>query len=128
MLLLLLPCAGSLLVGKTSQECVALKQKVNELTEGGLRAEYLSSGDLFLKEPAILVDDETGAAFLPDDSQLDAHRTVAYIEKVSWFPWIIEPDSYSLFFTYFVFELFRVTESLQQKDDMQSSIMNQLQA
>nr|VDD38876.1 unnamed protein product [Brassica oleracea] len=72
---------GSLLVGKTSQECVALKQKVNELTEGGLRAEYLSSGDLFLKEPAILVDDETGAAFLPDDSQLDAHRAVAYIEK-----------------------------------------------
>uniref|UniRef100_M4F8S4 FAD dependent oxidoreductase domain-containing protein n=1 Tax=Brassica campestris TaxID=3711 RepID=M4F8S4_BRACM len=73
--------AGSLLVGKTSQECVALKQKVNELSEGGLRAEYLSSADLFLKEPAILVDDETGAAFLPDDSQLDAHRAVAYIEK-----------------------------------------------
>ncbi|KAJ0253935.1 FAD-dependent oxidoreductase family protein [Hirschfeldia incana] len=73
---------GSLLVGKTAQECVALKQKVNELSEGGLRAEYLSSADLFLKEPAILVDDETGgAAFLPDDSQLDAHRAVAYIEK-----------------------------------------------
>ncbi|KAF8105650.1 hypothetical protein N665_0157s0216 [Sinapis alba] len=72
---------GSLLVGKTSQECAALKQKVHELTEGGLRAEYLSSEDLFLKEPAILVDDETGAAFLPDDSQLDAHRAVAYIEK-----------------------------------------------
>ena len=28
----------------------------------------------------------------------------------------------------FFFVLFRVTESLQQKDDMQSSIMNQLQA
>ncbi|XP_056863348.1 uncharacterized protein LOC108849782 isoform X2 [Raphanus sativus] len=72
---------GSLLVGKTFQECAALKQKVNELSEGGLRAEYLSSADLFLKEPAITVDDETGAAFLPDDSQLDAHRAVAYIEK-----------------------------------------------
>ncbi|KAL1207503.1 hypothetical protein V5N11_007095 [Cardamine amara subsp. amara] len=72
---------GSLLIGKTSQECVALKQKVHELSEAGLRAEYLSSADLFLKEPAVLVDDDSGAAFLPDDSQLDAHRAVAYIEK-----------------------------------------------
>ncbi|ESQ32469.1 hypothetical protein EUTSA_v10004189mg [Eutrema salsugineum] len=72
---------GSLLIGKTSQECVALKRKVHELSEAGLRAEYLSGPDLFLKEPAVLVDDDTGAAFLPDDSQLDAHRAVSYIEK-----------------------------------------------
>ncbi|CAN8265687.1 unnamed protein product [Cochlearia groenlandica] len=72
---------GSLLIGKTSEECVALKRKVHELSEAGLRTEYLSSSELFLKEPAIFVDDDTGAAFLPDDSQLDAHRAVAYIEK-----------------------------------------------
>uniref|UniRef100_A0A1J3JTA2 FAD-dependent oxidoreductase domain-containing protein 1 n=1 Tax=Noccaea caerulescens TaxID=107243 RepID=A0A1J3JTA2_NOCCA len=72
---------GSLVIGRTSQECVTLKQKVHELSEAGLRTEYLSSADLLLKEPAILVDDDTGAAFLPDDSQLDAHRAVAYIEK-----------------------------------------------
>lgn len=77
--------AGSLLVGRTSQECVALRQKVHELSEAGLRTEYLSSADLFLKEPALLVDHHTGAAFLPDDSQLDAHRAVAYIEKVATF-------------------------------------------
>lgn len=115
--------AGSLLVGKTSQECAALKQKVHELSEGGLRAEYLSSADLFLKEPAILVDDETGAAFLPDDSQLDAHRAVAYIEKVGWF----FHGYFSAAFLAFIFHSFRVTESLQQKEDMLSFIMNQLQ-
>ncbi|ANM69383.1 FAD-dependent oxidoreductase family protein [Arabidopsis thaliana] len=72
---------GSLLIGRTTEECVALKQKVHELSEAGLRTEYLSSAELLLKEPAILVNDNTGAAFLPDDSQLDAHRAVAYIEK-----------------------------------------------
>ncbi|VVB15419.1 unnamed protein product [Arabis nemorensis] len=72
---------GSLLVGRTSQECVALRQKVHELSEAGLRTEYLSSAHLFLKEPALLVDHHTGAAFLRHDSQLDAHRAVAYIEK-----------------------------------------------
>lgn len=71
------------MIGRTSQECVTLKQKVHELSEAGLRTEYLSSADLLLKEPAILVDDHTGAAFLSDDSQLDAHRAVAYIEKVA---------------------------------------------
>lgn len=93
--------AGSLLVGKTSQECAALKQKVHELSEGGLRAEYLSSADLFLKEPAILVDDETGAAFLPDDSQLDAHRAVAYIEGWLVFSWVFLCGFLSFYFSLF---------------------------
>lgn len=74
-----------MLIGRTSKECVALKQKVHELSEAGLRTEYLSSADLILKEPSVLVDDDSGAAFLPDDSQLDAHRAVAYIEKVARF-------------------------------------------
>ncbi|XP_010524641.1 PREDICTED: uncharacterized protein LOC104802642 isoform X2 [Tarenaya hassleriana] len=72
---------GSLLVGRTPEECVALKKKVRELSEAGLRSEYLSSSDLLLKEPALLVDSDTGAAFLPDDSQIDAHRAVVFIEK-----------------------------------------------
>ncbi|KFK31319.1 hypothetical protein AALP_AA6G097200 [Arabis alpina] len=72
---------GSLLVGRTSQECVALKQKVHDLSQAGLTTAYLSSPHLFLKEPALLVHDHTGAAFLPHDSQLDAHRAVAFIEK-----------------------------------------------
>jgi glycine/D-amino acid oxidase-like deaminating enzyme len=79
---------GSLLIGRTTEECVALKQKVHELSEAGLRTEYLSSAELLLKEPAILVNDNTGAAFLPDDSQLDAHRAVAYIEKVAFYVFI----------------------------------------
>lgn len=50
----------------------------------------MSSDELLLKEPAVLVDDDSGAAFLPDDSQLDAHRAVAYIEKVARFSRIVE--------------------------------------
>lgn len=59
-----------------------LKKRVKQLSDAGLKAEYLCSSDLFNKEPALSVDEDSGAAFLPDDCQLDAHRTVAYIEKV----------------------------------------------
>ncbi|KAF7825887.1 FAD-dependent oxidoreductase [Senna tora] len=74
---------GSLLVGRTSAESDMLKKRVKQLSEAGLKAEYLGSSDLFDKEPALLVDKDSGAAFLPDDCQLDAHRTVAYIEKAN---------------------------------------------
>lgn len=59
-----------------------LKGRVKQLSEAGLKAEYLCSSDLLKREPDLLVDKDTAAAFLPDDCQLDAHRTVAYIEKV----------------------------------------------
>lgn len=64
-----------------------LKGWVKQLCEAGLKAEYLSSNELIRKEPDLLVDKYSAAAFLPDDCQLDARRTVAYIEKVlySWF-------------------------------------------
>lgn len=59
-----------------------LKERVKQLSESGLRAEYLCSSDLLKLEPDLLVEKDTTAAFLPDDCQLDAHRTVSYIEKV----------------------------------------------
>lgn len=59
-----------------------LKGRVKQLCEAGLKAEYLSSSDLFKEEPDLLVDQDSAAAFLPVDCQLDAHRTVEYIEKV----------------------------------------------
>ena len=71
------------MVGRTPQDSVTLKKRVKQLSEAGLRAVYLSSHDLRKKEPALVVGEDGGAAFLPDDCQLDAHRTVAYIEKVS---------------------------------------------
>lgn len=74
---------GSLLVGKTSDELVMLKKRVKQLSEAGMNAEFLSSSDLSVVEPALMVGKEGGAAFLPDDYQLDARRTVAYIEKVT---------------------------------------------
>lgn len=74
--------AGSLLVGRTPEESAMLKKKVTGLTEAGLRAEYLSSHDLHLKEPELQVGEDGGAAFLADDCQLDARRTVAFILKV----------------------------------------------
>ncbi|GMP90181.1 hypothetical protein CsSME_00041429 [Camellia sinensis var. sinensis] len=74
---------GSLLVGKTPKQSAMLKRKVDQLSEAGLRAEFLSSCDLLLEEPALMVGEEGGAAFLPDDCQLDAQCTVAFIEKAN---------------------------------------------
>lgn len=73
---------GSLLVGRTFAESDTLKGRVKQLSEAGLKAEYLCSRDLSKREPDLLVDKDTAAAFLPDDCQLDAHRTVTYLEKV----------------------------------------------
>ncbi|XP_076950728.1 uncharacterized protein LOC143623766 isoform X2 [Bidens hawaiensis] len=72
---------GSLLVGKTSEEITSLKLKVEQLSKAGLKAELLSSKDLQEVEPALVIGEEGGAAFLPDDYQIDARRSVAYIEK-----------------------------------------------
>ncbi|KAL5057691.1 hypothetical protein RYX36_029295 [Vicia faba] len=74
---------GSLLVGRTCAESDMLKERVKLLSEAGLKAEYLSSRDLSKREPDLLVDKDTAAAFLPDDCQLDAHRAVAYLEKAN---------------------------------------------
>ena len=82
---------GSLLIGRTLKESDMLKRRVNLLVEAGLSAEYLCSSDLLLKEPAVMVEKEGGAAFLPDDCQLDARRTVAFIRKV--------PSTFSLLAT-----------------------------
>ncbi|KAL4572284.1 hypothetical protein LXL04_019055 [Taraxacum kok-saghyz] len=72
---------GSLLVGKTSDDMAVLKEKVDQLSKAGLKAEFLSSLDLKKVEPLVVVGEEGGAAFLPNDYQLDARRSVAYIEK-----------------------------------------------
>ncbi|BAT84209.1 hypothetical protein VIGAN_04151500 [Vigna angularis var. angularis] len=74
---------GSLLIGRTEEESDMLKGWVKQLCEAGLKAEYLSSNELIRKEPDLLVDKYSAAAFLPDDCQLDARRTVAYIEKTN---------------------------------------------
>uniref|UniRef100_A0A2P2NIP4 FAD-dependent oxidoreductase domain-containing protein 1 n=1 Tax=Rhizophora mucronata TaxID=61149 RepID=A0A2P2NIP4_RHIMU len=74
---------GSLLVGRTHEESEMLKRRVKLLCEAGLRAEYLSSGDLQSEEPELWVGEEGGAAFVPDDCQLDAMRSVAIIEKAN---------------------------------------------
>lgn len=72
-----------------------LKGRVKQLNEAGLKVEYLCSSDLVKQEPDLLVDKDSAAAFLPDDYQLDAHLTVAHIEKVLYF-WFI---FLSIFFT-----------------------------
>nr|XP_043620808.1 D-amino acid dehydrogenase isoform X2 [Erigeron canadensis] len=72
---------GSLLVGRTLQEMASLKEKVDQLSKAGLKAELLSTTDLQEVEPALVIGEEGAAAFLPDDYQLDARRSVAFIEK-----------------------------------------------
>ncbi|KAI9382796.1 hypothetical protein POPTR_014G177300v4 [Populus trichocarpa] len=74
---------GSLLVGRTAKEAATLKKKVKRLSEAGLRAKYLTSDALRLKEPELEVGKDGGAAFLPDDCQLDAQRAVAFIQKAN---------------------------------------------
>ncbi|MCI35254.1 D-amino acid dehydrogenase small subunit-like, partial [Trifolium medium] len=55
----------SLLVGRTRAESDMLKVRAKQLSEAGLIAEYLSSSDLSKREPDLLVDKDTSAAFLP---------------------------------------------------------------
>ena len=67
--------AGSLLIGTSSEELDALKRRVTLLQDAGLRAEYLSGGDLLLEEPDLLVYED-------GDCQLDAQRASAFFQKV----------------------------------------------
>lgn len=74
---------GSLLIGRTPEETTMLKRRVQLLTEAGVEAKYLSSSDLLLEEPALTVGEGGCAAYVPDDFQFDAQRTVAFIEKAN---------------------------------------------
>ncbi|KAK6163982.1 hypothetical protein DH2020_000846 [Rehmannia glutinosa] len=74
---------GSMLVGRTAEDCSVLRKKVEQLVEAGLGAEFLSCDDLLAEEPALELGEECGAAFMPDDCQLDARRAVAFIEKAN---------------------------------------------
>ncbi|CAI9107282.1 OLC1v1006601C1 [Oldenlandia corymbosa var. corymbosa] len=72
---------GSLLVGKTEEECAMLESRAKHLRDAGLGAQFLSNRELQMKEPALVLEEGGAAVFLPDDCQLDAHRAVASIEK-----------------------------------------------
>lgn len=72
-----------MLIGRTLEELDVLEERVKVLSHTGLRAEFLSSNSLLSKEPALEVGKEGGAAFFPDDCQIDAFKTVSFIEKVS---------------------------------------------
>ncbi|KAF3336438.1 Hydrogen cyanide synthase subunit HcnC [Carex littledalei] len=74
---------GSLLIGRSREEQAMLQERVKVLSEAGLRAQYLPSNLLHLEEPELEVGTEGGAAFVPDDCQLDAYKTVSFIEKVN---------------------------------------------
>ena len=77
-----LPLIGSLLIGRTSEEIAMLEERAEVLSKAGLKAEYLSASSLLSKEPALETGGQCGAVFSPDDCQLDAFQTVAFIEKV----------------------------------------------
>lgn len=81
--MVMISLTGSMLVGRTANECSALKSRVEQLLEAGLEASFLSCDDLQSEEPALMLGSEGGAAFVPDDYQIDARRTVAFIEKVT---------------------------------------------
>ena len=79
---LLFLTTGSMLVGRTEEDCLALRKKVENLVDVGLGAKFLSSDELMAVEPSLNLGKEGGAAFMPDDCQIDARRAVAFIEKV----------------------------------------------
>lgn len=61
-----------------------LEERVKLLNQAGLQAEYLPASSLHLEEPALEIGKEGGAALVPDDCQLDASQTVAFIEEVTF--------------------------------------------
>ena len=73
---------GSLVVGRTPEQVDVLKKRVKLLQDAGLRSEFLSASDLISQEPALMVENDSGASFLPDDCQLDAQRVVDLVRKV----------------------------------------------
>ncbi|KAH9303338.1 hypothetical protein KI387_014921 [Taxus chinensis] len=73
---------GSLLVGTTSEESMILQERVKLLSKAGIRAEFMPASCLHQVEPALEVEKEGGAAFIPDDSQIDAKLAVSFIEEV----------------------------------------------
>ncbi|CAA0833205.1 FAD-dependent oxidoreductase family protein [Striga hermonthica] len=75
--------AGSMLVGRTAEDCSVLRAKVEKLVEAGLGAQFLSRDELRVEEPALELGEEGGAAFMPDDCQLDARRAVTFLEKTN---------------------------------------------
>ncbi|GER50041.1 D-amino acid dehydrogenase small subunit [Striga asiatica] len=74
---------GSMLVGRTAEDCSVLRAKVEKLVEAGLGAQFLSRDELRVEEPALELGEEGGAAFMPDDCQLDARRAVTFLEKTN---------------------------------------------
>ncbi|KMZ69836.1 FAD-dependent oxidoreductase family protein [Zostera marina] len=72
---------GSLLIGRTSEELTMLEKRVEILSNAGLRGELLSSTALRSMEPEVDVGEYGGAAYFPDDCQMDAMRTISFIEK-----------------------------------------------
>ncbi|KAL1545062.1 hypothetical protein AAHA92_21834 [Salvia divinorum] len=74
---------GSMLVGRTEEDCLALRKKVEKLVDAGLGAKFLSCDELMVEEPSLNLGKEGGAAFMPDDCQIDARRAVAFIEKAN---------------------------------------------
>lgn len=113
---------GSLLIGRTPDELAMLEKRVMLLSEAGLRAEYLSATDLFSMESSLEGGNIGGAAFLPDDCQLDAHRTVEFIEKVLS---VLLSCFLSLCLIHADLSNCRVTDTLPRMEDMQNSITTQ---
>ncbi|XP_039795909.1 glycine oxidase-like isoform X1 [Panicum virgatum] len=72
-----------LLVGRTSEELATLEERTKVLSEAGIHAEFLSASSLHALEPALSVEKDGGAMFLPQDCQIDAFQAVSLIEKTN---------------------------------------------
>uniref|UniRef100_A0A0D6R238 FAD-dependent oxidoreductase domain-containing protein 1 n=1 Tax=Araucaria cunninghamii TaxID=56994 RepID=A0A0D6R238_ARACU len=58
-----------------------LQERAKLLSKAGIKAEFFPASYLHQVEPALEVGKEGGAAFIPDDSQIDAKLAVSFIEE-----------------------------------------------
>lgn len=75
--------AGSLLVASSAAHVNGLQAHVEQLNAAGINAEYLTASALLKVEPSLAVDSDGGAAFVPEDSQIDAALAVGLFREVS---------------------------------------------
>lgn len=72
---------GSLLFGSTSEQSLALQDKVEALRKEGVQSEYLLSSAIAEVEPHLKVGAEGCAALTLDDSQIDAQLAALHIAE-----------------------------------------------
>lgn len=66
----------------SAKEARSLESHVDKIAAAGVNAEFLTPSQVSEVEPSLEIGYEGGAAFVPDDSQIDAALAVTFIRRV----------------------------------------------